>query len=319
MMNSPSIAVGIDISKQRLDCARFPQGDTFSVAYTDTGLAKMLKRLRDWCPQIILLEASGGYEYGVVAALVAAGLTPVLINPRQVRDFARALGILAKTDQIDAKVLAEFAFRVHPEPRPLPAAQQQELNHLMSRRRQLLEMIQMECNRREVSPFPRVRLSIDHNLDSLRRQLADLEREIDDFFHQSPLWVQQDTLLRTVPGIGSQTILSLQAWLPELGALNRHQIAALVGVAPFNRDSGVFRGRRMIRGGRHKIRQALYMATLSAVRYNPVIKALFDRLTSQSGKPGKVALVACMRKLLTILNAMVKTQTTWRLMTPIAT
>jgi transposase len=316
-MNSPSMTVGIDISKQRLDCARFPQGDTFSVAYTDTGLAKMLKRLRGWSPQIILLEASGGYEYGVVAALLAAGLTPVLINPRQVRDFARSLGILAKTDKIDAKVLAEFAFRVQPEPRPLPAAQQQELNHLLSRRRQLLEMIQMESNRREVSPFPRVRQSIDHNLDSLRRQLADLEREIDDFFHQSPLWVQQDTLLRTVPGIGSQTILSLQAWLPELGTLNRHQIAALVGVAPFNRDSGVFRGRRMIRGGRHKVRQALYMATLSAVRYNPVIKALFDRLTKQAGKPGKVALVACMRKFLIILNAMVKNNTPWHCMTPL--
>jgi len=297
-MNSPSITVGIDVSKHRLDFARFPQGDTFSVAYTDAGLAKMLKRLRGWSPQIILLEASGGYEYAVVAALVAANLTPVLINPRQVRDFARSLGILAKTDKIDAKVLAEFAFRVQPEPRPLPTAQQQELNHLLSRRRQLLEMMQMESNRREVSPFLRVRQSIDHNLDSLRRQLTDLEREIDDFFNKSPLWVQQDALLRTVPGVGSQTVLSLQAWLPELGALNRHQIAALVGLAPFNRDSGVFRGRRMIRGGRHKVRQALYMATLSAVRYNPVIKALFDRLAGQSGKPGKVALVACMRKLL---------------------
>lgn len=318
-MNSPSVTVGIDISQQRLDLARFPQGDTLSVAYNDTGLAKMLKRLRGWSPQIILLEASGGYEYGVVAALVAAGLTPVLINPRQVRDFARSLGILAKTDKIDAKVLAEFAFRVQPEPRPLPTAQQQELNHLLSRRRQLLEMIQMEENRRELSPFPRVRQSIDENLDSLRRQLADLERQIDDFFRQSPLWVQQETLLRTVPGVGPQTVLSLQAWLPELGALNRHQIAALVGVAPFNRDSGVFRGRRMIRGGRHKVRQALFMATLSAVRYNPVIKALFDRLAGQSGKPGKVALVACMRKLLTILNAMVKSRTPWRLMTPLTT
>jgi len=248
---------------------------------------------------------------------VAGGLTPVLINPRQVRDFARSLGILAKTDKIDAKVLAEFAFRLQPEPRPLPTAQQQELNHLLSRRRQLLEMIQMECNRREVSPFLRVRQSIDHSLDSLRRQLPDLEREIDDFFNQSPLWVQQDALLRTVPGIGPQTVLSLQAWLPELGALNRHQIAALVGLAPFNRDSGVLRGRRMIRGGRHKVRQALYMATLSAVRYNPVIKALFERLAGQSGKPGKVALVACMRKLLIMLNAMVKNQTPWRLMTPL--
>ena len=164
-----------------------------------------------------------------------------------------------------------------------------------------------------------MRQSIDHNLDSLRRQLADLEREIDDFFHQSPLWVQQDTLLRTVPGIGSQTSLSLQAWLPELGTLNRHQIAALAGVAPFNRDSGAFRGRRMIRGGRSKVRQALFMATLSAMRYNPAIKVLYDRLTSQSGKPGKVALVACMRKLLTILNAMVKNETPWRYMTPLTT
>jgi transposase len=318
-MNSPSTAVGIDISKHRLDLARFPQGDSFSVAYTDTGLAKMLKRLQGWAPQIILLEATGGYEYGVVAALVAASLAPVLINPRQVRDFARSLGILAKTDKIDARVLAEFAFRLQPEPRPLPAAQQQELNHLLSRRRQLLEMIQMEENRREISPFPRVRQSLEENLASLRRQLADLEREIDDFFHQSPLWVQQETLLRTVPGVGPQTVLSLQAWLPELGALNRHQIAALAGVAPFNRDSGVFRGRRMIRGGRPKVRQALFMATLSARRYNPVIKALYDRLTNEAGKPGKVALVACMRKLLTILNGMVKNQTPWHYMKTLAT
>jgi len=263
------------------------------------------------------LEATGGYEYGVVAALVAAGLTPVLINPRQVRDFARSLGILAKTDKIDAMVLAQFAFRVQPEPRPLPTEQQQELNHLLSRRRQLLEMLQMEENRRETSPFERVRQSLAANLASLRRQLADLERDIDDFFRQHRLWVEQETLVRSVPGVGPQTARCLQAWLPELGALNRQQIAALVGVAPFNRDSGFFRGRRMIRGGRHKVRQALFMATLAALRYNPVIKALYDPLTRQSGKPGKVALVACMRKLLTILNAMVKNQTPWRPMTPL--
>jgi len=180
-----------------------------------------------------------------------------MINPRQVRDFACSLGILAKTDKLDARVLAEFAFRLQPQPGPLTTRQQQELNHLLSRRRQLLQMIQMENNCREISPFARVRQSIATNLDSWRRQWADLEREIDDFVRSSPLWVQQETFLRSTPGVGSQTALSLQAWLPELGTLNRQQVSALVGVAPFNRDSGLLKGRRMIRGGRHKIRQVL--------------------------------------------------------------
>lgn len=309
-MGEAPIFVGIDISKSRLDIALAPDKGSFSVSNTESGVQKLVTRLQKAQPQIILLEATGGYEYLVIAALREAGLPACFINPRQVRDFARSLGILAKTDTIDALVLARFAEKLRPEPRPLPDAAQQELKQLLTRRRQMLDMVHMEQNRLEASPFPRVQQSIQEVLRSLRRQLQDLEREIDDFFRQHPLWVEQDQLLQSVPGIGPTTSLCLTAWLWELGRLNRREIAALVGVAPFNWDSGAWRGKRRIRGGRKRLRQVLYMATVAALRCNDVIRSYYHRLLQQ-GKAKKLAITACMRKLLTILNVMVKNQQPW--------
>ncbi len=308
-MGTP-VFVGIDISKKHLDIFLTPPDTSFAVPNTEAGIAKLVARLRQVAPQIILLEATGGYEFRIVAALREAGLPACFINPRQVRDFARSLGILAKTDRIDARVLAQFAEKLRPEPRPLPDAQHQELKHLMARRRQLLEMIQMEQNRLQISPFPRVKQSILAALQALKEQLRQLEQDIDDFFRRHPVWLDQNQLLRSVPGVGPQTSLSIMAWLPELGNLNRREIAALVGVAPFNRDSGAWRGKRSIRGGRPQVRRALYMATLAALRFNAVIRAFYHRLLL-NGKARKLALIACMRKLLTILNAMLKNHQPW--------
>jgi transposase len=308
-MGTP-VFVGIDISKKHLDIFLTPPDTSFAVSNTEAGIHKLVARLHQVAPQIILLEATGGYEFRVVAALREAELPACFINPRQVRDFARSLGILAKTDRIDARVLAQFAEKIRPEPRPLPDAQHQELKHLMARRRQLLEMIQMEQNRLQISPFPRVQQSIQDALQALKEQLRQLERDIDDFFRSHPVWLDQEQLLRSVPGVGPQTSLSIMAWLPELGNLSRREIAALVGVAPFNRDSGAWRGKRSIRGGRPQVRRALYMATLAAVRFNAVIRAFYHRLL-RNGKARKLALIACMRKLLTILNAMLKNHQPW--------
>lgn len=308
-MGTP-VFVGIDISKKHLDIFLTPPETSVAVPNTEAGIVKLVARLRQVAPQIILLEATGGYEFRVVAALREAGLPACFINPRQVRDFARSLGILAKTDRIDARVLAQFAAKLRPEPRPLPEAQHQELKHLMARRRQLLEMIQMEQNRLQISPFPRVKQSILAALQALKEQLRQLEQDIDDFFRRHPVWLDQDQLLRSVPGVGPQTSLSIMAWLPELGSLSRREIAALVGVAPFNRDSGAWRGKRSIRGGRPQVRRALYMATLAALRFNAVIRAFYHRLL-RNGKARKLALIACMRKLLTILNAMLKNHQPW--------
>ncbi len=308
-MGTP-VFVGIDISKKHLDIFLTPPDTSFAVPNTEAGIAKLVARLRQVAPQIILLEATGGYEFRIVAALREAGLPACFINPRQVRDFARSLGILAKTDRIDARVLAQFAEKLRPEPRPLPDAQHQELKHLMARRRQLLEMIQMEQNRLQISPFPRVKQSILAALQALKEQLRQLEQDIDDFFRRHPVWLDQNQLLRSVPGVGPQTSLSIMAWLPELGNLNRREIAALVGVAPSNRDSGAWRGKRSIRGGRPQVRRALYMATLAALRFNAVIRAFYHRLLL-NGKARKLALIACMRKLLTILNAMLKNHQPW--------
>lgn len=309
-MGEAAIFVGIDISKSRLDIALVPANGSFSVPNTEAGVQKLVARLQKVRPHIILLEATGGYEYLVVAALREAGLPACFINPRQVRDFARSLGILAKTDAIDALVLARFAEKLRPQPRPLPDAAQQELKQLLTRRRQLLDMIVMEQNRLELSPFPRVQQSIQEVVRSLTQQLQDLEREIDDFFRQHPIWVEKDQLLQTMPGVGPTTSCCLIAWLWELGRLNRREIAALVGVAPFNWDSGAWRGARRIRGGRKRLRQVLYMATVAAVRCNEVISRYYHRLL-QRGKAKKLAITACMRKLLTMLNAMVKNQQPW--------
>lgn len=308
-MGTP-VFVGIDISKKNLDIFLTPPDTSFTVPNTEAGMLKLVARMRQVLPQIILLEATGGYEFRVVAALREAEISVCCINPRQVRDFARSLGILAKTDRIDARVLAHFAEKIRPEPRPWPEAQQQELKHLMARRRQLLEMILMEQNRLQISPFPRVQQSIQAALQALKEQLRQLDRDIDDFFRRYPVWLDQDQLLQSVPGVGPQTSLSIMAWLPELGRLSRREIAALVGVAPFNRDSGSWRGTRSIRGGRPQVRRSLYMATLAALRFNAVIRTFYQRLL-QNGKAKKLALTACMRKLLTILNAMMKTHQPW--------
>lgn len=310
MATSP-VFVGIDISKSRLDVVLIPSGTSFSIPNEEAAVKKLGARLQKARPHLILLEATGGYEQLVLAALREAELPARFINPRQVRDFARSLGILAKTDKIDARVLALFAEKLRPEPRPLPDAAQQELKQLMTRKRQLSKMIQQEQNRLPLSPAPRVQESIRSVIQALEAQLQTLEQEIDDFFRQHPLWVEKEELLRSVPGVGPQTSLSLVAWLWELGRLSRREIAALVGVAPFSWDSGAWRGRRSIRGGRPGIRRVLYMATVAALRCNQVIRTFYHRLLQQ-GKAKKLAIIACMRKLLTILNAMVKNQQPWQ-------
>ena len=313
-MDPEQVFVGIDVSKKHLDVAIRPGTDFFTVSNDDQGIADLVRRLADLNPQLILLEASGGYEILAAAALRHAGLPAQIINPRQVREFARSTGKLAKTDKIDAGVLAYFAQLLQPPLRPWPEALQQELAALMTRRRQLVEMLVMEKNRLSTARSAKVRNSLQLHLQYLTSELQELERELNDLSRRSPLYLEKDQLLQSVPGIGPLTSQSLLAWLPELGALNRKQIAALVGVAPFNQDSGQKRGRRKVWGGRKQIRPSLYMATLAACRFNPAIRTFYQRLL-QAGKRQKVALTACMRKLLTILNAVLKHQQPWRLAT----
>lgn len=309
-MDQKQVFVGIDVSKRQLDVATRPETASFQVSNDDQGITALIQRLADLEPQLILLEASGGFETLAAASLRQAGLPAQIINPRQVREFARSTGKLAKTDKIDASVLAHFAQLLQPPLRPWPETHQQELAALMTRRRQLVEMVVMEKNRLGTAWSPKVRKSLQVHLHSLQEQLNDLEQDLDDFIRRSPLYLEKDQLLQSVPGVGPLTSQSLIAWLPELGALNRKQIAALVGVAPFNRDSGQLRGRRMVWGGRKQVRPSLYMATIAACRANPVIRAFYQRLV-QAGKRKKVAITACMRKLLTILNAVLKYQQPW--------
>jgi transposase len=309
-MHSESVFVGIDVSKDQLDIALRPGEVRFRESNNDSGIQALIARLLSLKPQLILLEASGGYEILAAAFLRQAGLPAHIINPRQVREFARSTGKLAKTDKIDAAVLAHFAEALKPDLRPWPDEQQQELAALMSRRRQLVEMLVMEKNRLAMTFSPRVRRSLQTNLQSLKEQLQELEQDLDDFIRQSPIWLEKDQLLQSVPGIGPLTSQSLLAWVPELGTLNRRKIAALVGLAPFNRDSGQMRGKRTVWGGRARVRPPLYMATLAACRVNPAIRAFYLRLLA-AGKSKKLALTACMRKLLTILNAILKQQQPW--------
>ena len=309
-MHSESVFVGIDVSKDQLDIAIRPGEVRFRESNNDSGIQALIARLLSLKPQLILLEATGGYEILAAASLRQAGLPAHIINPRQVRDFARSSGRLAKTDKIDAAVLAHFAEALKPDLRPWPDEQQQELAALMSRRRQLVEMLVMEKNRLAMTFSPRVRRSLQTNLQSLKEQLKELEQDLDDFIRQSLIWLEKDQLLQSVPGVGPLTSQSLLAWVPELGTLNRKKIAALVGLAPFNRDSGQMRGKRTIWGGRARVRPPLYMATLAACRVNPAIRAFYLRLLAV-GKSKKLALTACMRKLLTILNAILKQQQPW--------
>jgi transposase len=272
-------------------------------------MKEAVRVLQQMTPTLVVLEATGKLEAAMVATLQSAGLPVVVVNPRQVRDFAKAKGILAKTDTIDARVLAHFGEAVHPAVRPLPDREARELDGYLTRRRQLVEMIVAEQNRR-LTAETRVRPDIDAHLDYLRRALAGIDRELEQRVKGSPSWRERDDLLRSVPGVGHVLSLTILAELPELGVLNRRQIAALAGVAPLNRDSGNMRGKRTVWGGRANLRRALYMATLVAARHNPVIRSFYTRLI-QAGKGKKVALVACMRKLLTILNSMMRDHTPW--------
>lgn len=311
-MSEALVFVGIDVSKAQLDVAVRPEGSGFTVRNDESGLATLVERVRALQPHLVVLEATGGLEVPLVSALAAAGVPLVVANPRQIRDFAKATGQLAKTDILDAQVMARFAETVRPVPRPLPDTSTQELAALLTRRRQLIDMLTAEKNRLGSAP-PRVRKGILAHIAWLERRLAETDHDLSTTIHASPVWREKDDLLQSTPGVGPILATTLLASLPELGTLDRKQIAALVGVAPFNCDSGTWRGRRIVRGGRAPVRAALYMSALVAARYNPVIKAFYQRLR-QAGKPAKVALTACMRKLLTILNAMLKHQTPWRVM-----
>jgi transposase len=303
--------VGIDVSKAVLDIAVSPTAEAWSVPNSEAGTRDLVERLRLLAPTLIVLEATGGLERRAVAALAGAGLPVVAVNPRQVRDFARATGRLAKTDAIDAAVLAHFGDRIRPEVRPHRDAEAQELEALVVRRRQVVDMITAEKNRLSAAPpSKRVRTAIGKTIKWLEKQLDEVDSDLDQAVRSSPSWREKDELFRSVPGVGkvlSRTLLSL---LPELGQLSNKQIVALVGLAPFNRDSGTQRGRRCIWGGRAHVRAVLYMCALTASRFNPVIRTFHARLIA-AGKLPKVALVACMRKLLNMLNAMARSKSPW--------
>lgn len=304
------VFVGVDVSKDRLDVHVLPQGQAFAVARTPAGLSDLIDTIAPLGPYLVALEASGGLESVVVAALAGAGIPVVALNPRQIRDFARATGKLAKTDALDAAAIARFAEAVRPEPRPLASEDAKALAELITRRRQVIEMLVAERNRRRLVQAARVRKSIDRIVAALEKQLAELDRDIASRVRESPIWREKEEILKSTPGVGDQTARTLIAALPELGELDRRQIAALAGVAPINRDSGKMRGKRAIAGGRADVRCALYMAALVGVRCNPVLKAYYQRLRA-AGKAPKVAIVAAMRKLLTILNA-IRDKSPWR-------
>ncbi len=303
------VNIGIDVSKDRLDVAVRPSGESFSVANDDKGHEELRKRVRKLKPERVVLEATGGYEAKVAHVLAVAKAPVVIVNPRQVRQFAQALGRLAKTDRIDAEVLAQFGEALKPEVRPLPSEAERALEALVSRRRQLVDMRANEAKRKQLAPTS-VHESIDDLIEFLTKQIDEIDDNIDRVIRESDMWRAADERNQSVPGVGRVLSSTLTALLPELGTLNRKQIAALVGVAPLNKDSGRQEGRRRTWGGRAPIRAVLYMATVVACRFNETLKAVHDRLVA-NGKPEKVALVACMRKLLTILNAMARDSKDW--------
>jgi transposase len=302
--------VGIDVSKDRLDVAVRPSGVAFAVERTAAGLDALLARLKELAPRLIALEATGGFETVVTAALVAAGLPVVVVNPAQVRAFATAIGQRAKTDPIDAGIIAHFAEATRPQIRPMPDADTLLLADLVQRRRQIVEMIGAESQRLKRAPA-RLRKSITRLLKALQKELTSVETDIDGAVRGSPAWRDKEELLTSVPGVGRTISRTLIGELPELGRLNRKQIAALAGLAPFTRQSGQWRGRSFIGGGRTGVRAALFMGAMVARRHNPVLKAFFERLVA-AGKPKMVALIAVARKLLTILNAILRDQQPWQ-------
>jgi transposase len=305
------IAIGIDISKNRLDVAVHPGGEAFVVERHAAGMEGLVDRLQALSPQVIALEASGGFETIVTAALAAAGLPVVVVNPVQIRAFAKAIGQRAKTDPIDAAVIARFAAATKPEPRPFPDEATQVLADLVARRRQIIEMATAERQREKRMTAARLRKGIARHIAMLEKELASLDADITDAVRGSPAWRETEDLLASVPGVGPTIARTLIAELPELGQLSRKQIAALAGLAPFTRQSGQWRGKSFIAGGRTAVRTVLFMGALTAKKYNPVLKLFFDRLVA-AGKPKMVALIAVARKLLTILNAIVRDNKSWQ-------
>ncbi len=308
-MQTSKVYTGIDVSKAALDVAVYGKVERHSFTNDEQGISQLVSWLKGLNPEMVVMEATGGLETPLVAALGVAGVPVAVVNPRQVRDFAKSIGRLAKTDALDAEVIAHFGAVADLKPRPLPDAMTRELAAVLARRRQVLEMLTAERNR--------LGTALSHVTERIRVHILWLEEELDklnnDLSHiirESPAWREKDDLLRSVPGVGPVLSTTLLADLPELGTLNRRQIAALVGVAPFNRDSGMLRGRRTVWGGRADVRGALYMGTLVATRYNPVIRRFYQHLCA-SGKMKKVALVACMRKFITILNAILRHHTPW--------
>ena len=308
-MEHETTYVGIDVAKDRVDIAVRPTGEYWDVTYDEAKVAALVAQLQTLQPAAVILESTGGLELPLVAALAAAALPVAVVNPRQVRDFAKSTGRLAKTDRLDAQVLAHFAEAVGPPMRPLRDAETQALSAVLGRRRQVMAMLVAEKNRLSRAVVE-VRPRIQSHITWLEQELNDVDAELRQMIRRSPVWREQDDLLRSVPGVGEQVSLTLLADLPELGKLDRKQIAALVGVAPYNRDSGPHRGKRTVWGGRSRVRAALYMGALVASRWNPVIRDFYQRLLA-TGKPKKVALTACMRKLLTILNSMMRTGERW--------
>jgi transposase len=306
-------AVGIDVSKAWLDVAVGASGPIERVPNTAEGHATLAAQLRllgpnQW-PELVVVEATGGLERGVVTVLEGEGLAVAVVNPRQIRDFARCLNRLAKTDRIDAQVLAEYGERIGPEPRPRPDPAAREAQSLVARRRQIVEMLTMEKNRLQQAPS-RTQPGIRRHLEFLEGELTEVEQALDTAIQANPVWREIHTRLQTVKGIGPVSATMLVLDLPELGTLDRKEIAALVGVAPFNRDSGTLRGKRVCSGGRATVRTGLYMATRAAIRSNPPIRAFYARLVA-AGKLDKVALVACLRRRLTILNVLIRTRSDW--------
>lgn len=309
MKNNDSVVVGIDVSKDHLDVLLLPSESQKRVTNDEPGCAELLAWLISETPSRIVLESTGGLETLAAGILTAASLPVVIVNPRQVRDFAKACGVLAKTDALDAKIIARFAQVIQPEIRPLKDEMSQTLSALIARRRQLVDMQSAEKNRQSSAPRA-TRKSIELHINWLEKQIDSVDDDISTFIQSSPIWKAKGDILTSVKGVGKVTASTLLAALPELGTIPRQKIASLVGVCPYNRDSGKFKGKRSIWGGRAAIRSVLYMATLTATRFNPVIKEFYERLT-KVGKPHKVALTACMRRLLSILNSMIKNNQKW--------
>ena len=313
-MSQESIYVGIDVSKEQVDVAVRPTGKNWNVSYDGSGVDDLVAQLKDLKPAGVIAESTGGLELPLVAALAASSLPVAVVNPRQVRDFAKSTGQLAKTDRLDAQVLAHFGEAVRPPRRPLRDDDTQALGAVLARRKQVVGIL-VAAKYRLSRAVPEVRPRIEAHVSWLKQELNDLDTDLRQKIQHSPVWREKDDLLRSVPGVGPQVSLTLLAYLPELGTLNRKQIAALVGVAPFNHDSGPHRGKRSVWGGRAAVRSTLYMGALVASRCNPVLRDFYQRLL-EAGKPKKVALTACARKLLIIINTMSRTGVHWNPNTP---